>query len=1114
MKKGIKKFYFIIALIIIFSIGSNVNAATHMKDQADNELINVVEQGVTEDSNYSFSLTFNEDTYARSWGYDGKLIEFESDKLKRFDIFPQDHDLSGNIGYYVYNCGKYNGHTVNLKCTFDWEKVTTKNGMDIHPYISLILNKKVQKIGFGFSTLAYGVKYELLDENMQPLDIDMSINMGDIDTRQYYGLKVLSGKVNNFECRNDSIVYYEKYDDMHWFFADGTRSENGLESVVRIELDDIDSFYIWYGCETDCYSKAGFTSKVTADTTDYLQNLELKLRDIFSTGIEPSSIGGWGFFDSYGFGPYDIPKTQKKVTDQDETQVLNNRTGRVEEYYYDIYQKVPLEAPEYYYTSFEMVDKLSSDLSYISSSIYDIKGQDVTELFTITNYNGTLTAKAKDPTVSAFYNNTYNWKINVKLDLTNVDLTSVTGVTYDDKTHSYITTNKAKTSVIRNGKQYDIDSNETATTYTKKEAKVVAKYIDVNNEEASLCDDIEQNGYVDDSYTTEQKSFTGYKFIGVDGNANGNMTEDTIEVIYKYAKELSLVTNYVDEISKEVISPKDIQSVVQGNEYTTQKLEIPGYTYVSDTKNISGTVGTENIDVTYYYRKNAKVVAKYIDMLNGDTISTDVLYNGLQGKEYKTEKLDISGYKFVEVEGNEEGLYTADTIEVTYKYKKQANVIVEYIDEKTKEKIIDDEITTYAEGEAYEVNAKDFEGYVLVEEPEEKKGIVEREDITKAFYYKKVSAGLLVKYVDITTKELLDQVNHQGNEDDEVILEEKSFEEYKLVSRPEEEKVILTVEAQEKVFYYVKEASQHVIGIDQNTKEELYSYDIDGYEGEDYKTEGKNVEGYKLVVIPQNKDGILDRENEDVVYEYRKIGADVTIKYVDKETGEVLLSKIETGLCGEEYTSEVESFDKYNFVEVVGDISGTIKEEEQEVVYYYEKKKGELVVIYKDKEENVIRKEITIEPVDTDYKVTPKEIFGYEIVETPDNEQGKYIDGKVEVVYIVDRKIGSIIVNFKDEEGNVLSEQVVDKNFVGEDFFIEAPTINGYDIIGNPTVKSEYIDGELVYDIVYEKKAQKQEVIEEAPETSDINVFGLIVLTIASIFTITLNVKKLLNNKY
>ena len=264
-----------------------------------------------------------------------------------------------------------------------------------------------------------------------------------------------------------------------------------------------------------------------------------------------------------------------------------------------------------------------------------------------------------------------------------------------------------------------------------------------------------------------------------------------------------------------------------------------------------------------------------------EEIRDSVEITGLEKDPYETEEKEKAGYELVGVEGNTTGKMTVDPIEVTYKYRKNANLITKHIDKNSGEKIVEDVVKKYKEGDKYEALPQNIAGYVLVESPEETTGTMGRENVEKTFYYKKISEGLVVKYVDKITGELLDIEEYTGNENDLITFDEKTFLHYVIYSRPDVSESRLTPGAQEYTYYYVREAQVKIKGINQDTQEVLYETTISGLEGNEYTTEPRIIDGCELVKVPENKNGIYSRNSKDVIYEYRQLSRGVTVRYID-----------------------------------------------------------------------------------------------------------------------------------------------------------------------------------------------------------------------------------------
>ena len=667
------------------------------------------------------------------------------------------------------------------------------------------------------------------------------------------------------------------------------------------------------------------------------------------------------------------------------------------------------------------------------------------------------------------------------------------------------------------GYQFTKDSGNTTGTverenidvvyyYKKTSAGVEVRYIDqVTGEPLYPPENI--TGLEKDPYTTQAKEIDGYELVVTPNNASGEMTVDKIIVTYEYRKLSDVTVKYIDENTGKEIPGVDrvVTTYKQGDKYTTEKKEISGYQFTKDSGNTTGEVADKDIEVVYEYKKiSAGVDVKYIDQVTKEEIAPAENITGLEKDPYTTQAKEIDGYELVVTPSNASGKMTVEKITVTYEYRKTANVIIKHIDGNTGETIIEDVVKKYKEGDHYIALGQEIPGYTITKEAENKEGEVGREDIEVIYEYKKISEGLIVKYVDEITNEVMETKEYKGNENDVVKLEEKTFSGYILSRRPDEKEVKLTVEPQEKIFYYRKIVNITIKGIDEKTKEELYTKVQTGIEGNEYTTKPEEIPGYEISKVPNNAEGVYSRDEIEVIYEYKKISGGVKVSYIDRETGEILKEYKIEGLVGDEYKTEKEEIEKYNYVGVEGEERGELEEEEKKVKYYYEKKRGIVEVIYVDEEGNELYKEEMEGKVDEKYKVEEKEIENYRIKERPNNAEGVYEEGRIIVKYVMEKVRGTVVVNFVDREGNKLKEEERSEGYVGEEYNLKAPEIEGYRVVENEEIKVIYIEGEQVIEVIYEK-------IEEAPQTGDINIYIYMVGIIVGVYVINKILRRKIN---
>ncbi|QIL50740.1 hypothetical protein G7084_05070 [Weissella coleopterorum] len=203
---------------------------------------------------------------------------------------------------------------------------------------------------------------------------------------------------------------------------------------------------------------------------------------------------------------------------------------------------------------------------------------------------------------------------------------------------------------------------------------VTVKYVDVNGKEISKS--VIKSGNVGDKYTTEKKHIEGYTFKEIKGSESGEFTDKSQTVTYIYTKNpvkaADVTAKYVDESGKE-ITDSEIKSGNIGDNYTTKKKDIEGYTFKEVKGSESGEFTDKSQTVTYIYTKNpvkaADVTAKYVDE-SGKEITNSEINSGNIGDKYTTKKKDIEGYTFKEVKGSVAGTLSDKVQTVTYIYAK------------------------------------------------------------------------------------------------------------------------------------------------------------------------------------------------------------------------------------------------------------------------------------------------------------------------------------------------------------------------------------------------------------------------------------------------------------
>ena len=413
--------------------------------------------------------------------------------------------------------------------------------------------------------------------------------------------------------------------------------------------------------------------------------------------------------------------------------------------------------------------------------------------------------------------------------------------------------------------------------YKLKDAKVTVKYLEKGTNEV-LDTEEEIDGKVDDPYTTVKKTVENYTFVEDTENTTGTMTVNPIEVIYYYLQNTSAKVEYIDKTTDEILDERTEEGLV-GDIFETTAQDFENYILVEEPEEKSVPMEKEEIVLKYYYIHIAGgVLEKHIDIITNEILDNDA-YEGNEGDEYEILPKEFEGYDLVEekLPENSKGTMTVEPIEVKYYYIRKAKVEVEYKDVLTEEKLTEDELIEGHEKDQYETEEKEFEGYDLVEVPENSKGTMEKDTIKVTYYYIKKSAGVIERHYDITTNELLEkETKYTGHVEDEYKTKAKTFKGYDIVEEklPENAEGKMTEEEIIVNYYYLKKSTVIVRYVDKETGKEIIVEDIiKGHVGDEYKTKPEEIEGYKLVTedLPGNIKGNMTEDEIEVIYYYQKI---------------------------------------------------------------------------------------------------------------------------------------------------------------------------------------------------------------------------------------------------
>ena len=652
------------------------------------------------------------------------------------------------------------------------------------------------------------------------------------------------------------------------------------------------------------------------------------------------------------------------------------------------------------------------------------------------------------------------------------------------------TVNSADEVIDIYGYKYDSVDKETLTIttgenviniyYTKKDTKVTVHYYEEGTTN-KVSEDVEIPGKVFDDYTTESASDipSKYELVAEPENKNGTMTEDEITVIYYYRKKATqVIVHYYEENTTKKLSEDVTINGRVGDKYTTiSATDIPiKYELVAEPVNKSGSMTEATIEVIYYYRvKDAVVHVRYLEKGTDIVLADPDRLDGKVDEDYQTEAKEIDGYQLVEHTGNEKGKFEVEPLTITYYYLYKTKATVQYIDKITGQ-ILEQSTTEGLEGDDFVTESKDFENYVLVEEPPEKTVKMTKEEQILKYYYIHVSGGVIEKHIDVISGQILANAVHNGNEGDAYDIPSRTFDGYDLVEDrlPENAKGTMKVEPVEVIYYYIYRSKVTAEYIDKNTGEKLTD-DItqNGHEGDNYTTERKTFDDYKLVEVPSNADGSMTKEDITVTYYYVHTSGGVIVNHIDIKTGKQLLDETkEEGYEGDPYETHEENIPEYDLVKekYPENAVGKMTIEPTRVTYYYIKK-TEVNIKYVDKETGEEIDEPTNIPghEGDDYTTEPKDVPGYDLIEEPENKDGTMTADPIEVIYYYKRP-AKVIVNYYDiDTKEKLADEIEIKGHQNDDYTTEQKDIKYYEIAKVPENK----EGKMIVTVTKDENGKE-----------------------------------------
>ena len=542
----------------------------------------------------------------------------------------------------------------------------------------------------------------------------------------------------------------------------------------------------------------------------------------------------------------------------------------------------------------------------------------------------------------------------------NVSVTKVTGSeNYNYMVSQYVPNNYYSTKLnFLNNTLYDemqiSDELDENLIIDKKNIKI---YSDMNLNENVLSREVQENEDVTNYFTisTDIDKQTNKTIIKATINNNSSSEFNThTKNFYNHVYTLVIPVTTKEKINKEKIN------------------NISTSSFIDNTDNNNLNLSSNDTEVKVYYTVTENYINENTNEKILDTKITNVDYNEL----FSGDKKNIDNYVFTKYTSTDDQklqMNVTKNITINYYYKRNAKIVINYIDENTNNTLSDQTIINTTYNEKYDVTEyKDNKNipnkYIYSKSSTEYplSGTVNQDLITINYYYKLKSAKIIINYLDeetnneLATSTLLDKkyddnYDVTGYKNNSNILSDYVFSKFTSSTNNELTGVVNKNEIIINYYYKLKDAKILINYLIEGTNTKIAdSTNIQTkygkqYDVTDYK-DNKNIPNKYIYSKSSTEYPLSGTVNQDLItinYYYKLKSAKIIVKYLENETNKILSN---------EYSSTIKYDEKYNATEIrnqaaipgnyelvryessTKSLSGIVDTNYIEIIFYYKKK--------------------------------------------------------------------------------------------------------------------------------------------------------------------------------
>lgn len=290
-------------------------------------------------------------------------------------------------------------------------------------------------------------------------------------------------------------------------------------------------------------------------------------------------------------------------------------------------------------------------------------------------------------------------------------------------------------------------------------------------------------------------------------NGASGVTYDDTLLSYKPEEKPkhNLKINYRWEDGSKIEGVTDYATVLpEGATYEKESPKLPDGVLVKDEDVIiSGTMGTDDIEITVYYKKKPveektyRLVVRYKDIDSGEELEAPNSKVLKAEQDYSVESPEIDKYELVKAEEKtltgkmpaESEIPENGTVERVVYYRKDPNTIVpdnrdykliiEYRDKDTNEKLAPDYTDQLEKGEGYSEKSPKISGYIVESGKEVVEGVMPEGDLVITVFYQKIPKHkVTIHYVYEDGSTAAEDFEEEYAEGDEFSVKSPEIDEY------------------------------------------------------------------------------------------------------------------------------------------------------------------------------------------------------------------------------------------------------------------------------------------------------------------------------------------------